>query len=102
MKSTTIILLCGCNVGRLHTFQGGYDRAAAGIIKQEEWQNGGEAGSAGVWASIRDSYTGDPGQAAVVVGANQMGRSRNNKGGVGWSSPHHLNSHTIHYAHPQV
>ena len=96
VKCTTIILLCGCNAVRLHTFQGGYNRAAAGIIKQEEGQRGDEADSAGVWPCIRGSNAVDTGEALIGC-SKKIGPSHINGGRDGWSSPHCLHSHIIDY-----
>ena len=79
------ILLCGCNVGRLLTFHGGYDRAAAGITRHKERQRGVEASGAGVGAGIRDSHIGDSGP-AVVIDVIPIEMFHINEGGVGWSS----------------
>ena len=83
-------------MGGLHTFQGCYNRAAAGIIKQEEGQRGGEADSAGVWPCIRGSHTGDLGVAFIGYSRNK-GPGHINGGRDGWSSPHCLHSHIIDY-----
>ena len=71
--------------------------AIVGITRHEERQRGGEAGSAGVEPGIRDSHTGE-GEGAGVGGArtSKCGLICE-EGGAGWSCPHHLHSHTIHY-----